>query len=474
MNDRSSLKKQELEHLRKVYAEHPELVEQYTFYDDEETLAKVGIRIPEKDSFPNGYLKLWPQDFIVEEIGLDGTVYTIEYERTLNEGVYAVKPGDQTIYATLVKCGVSTIEAIDEILKITGALPEQIQYAGIKDKDAITAQRISFRNIPLEKIAPIRSPHFFLKDVASGKGAVGKSELKGNRFTILVRTESGFPTSDSFYVFTKHLKMATQQGFYNFYYLQRFGNPRLNNYLVGLSILKGDYKKAVHDAITLSGSRENAYFKNLRYKLSGCFGDWKMMESLMSPLPLIFGTELKMVRHLLNTPDDYIGALNSIRDQVQLWVYAISSFVFNQKISDLIARDFEIPSELPLLLSREKNDWAPYTDSLKELDIFPPPFHHLRPFPFLQLRHRTVPAVEQATFHDAQIIPEGIVLSFTLNKGGYATTLLSHMFNITSGFPPPDISSDLALPRDTLGPCLEYFKDSIRPKNQDLTQEEDK
>lgn len=466
-SDRQTDKNQEHEILAQVALEHPELFERRSYIEDDTLLREFGITIPGKQSFSAGYLKLWPEDFIVEEVSPEGEVYTVTKENVLTEDtVIEYAP---TLFATLVKCGVSTIEAIDDMAVQLGCDRSAIGYAGIKDRDALTAQRISFRKISPQKIKRLSSPYFFLKDISASKGTVATAGLKGNRFTLLIRTPQTFFQKDSLDIFSQNLTRVQEQGFSNFFYLQRFGTPRLRNYVWGLSILRGEYKEAIFDVFTYEAPRELTYFKILRNECGKRFGDWAALEELIASFPIIFRHELKLVRYLKDHPDDYAGALAAISDQTVLWVYALASRYFNEHLSTLVASDTPLPSTLPLMLGFNKKSWTPYEAELKRDSIFPPPFENLKLFPFLQIRDRSLPTSDRPTILGVQACDQGLVLSFELGKGQYATTFLSHLVNLVSGKPPEYLNTERMDTKKTLGEgsiteTLDYFAPIIRSK----------
>jgi hypothetical protein len=98
--DRFHLRQEELKRIEEAKAAHPELFIERSIVEDAELLSKFGIVIPGKEALPKGYLKLWPEDFIVEE-RIDGGVREI----TSTQAPLPESP-DPTLYATLVKCGV--------------------------------------------------------------------------------------------------------------------------------------------------------------------------------------------------------------------------------------------------------------------------------------------------------------------------------------------------------------------------------
>src|SRR3989344_3880380 len=161
----------------------PNLFPENTWVDNGEILETLGIYIPGKKLLPRGFLKIMPSDFLVEEISENGAQTDIDVVETNP----VPDEAGRMVYATLVKCGLSTLEAVEELANLLGINKDKIQYAGIKDKDAITSQKISIREISKEQVLSVSSPHFILKRIHTGKGVVEKGGLKGNRFSILIR-----------------------------------------------------------------------------------------------------------------------------------------------------------------------------------------------------------------------------------------------------------------------------------------------
>ncbi len=436
-------KKIENQNLKEAIKKMPRFFETKTFIDNQNYLEKYGLFIPGKKKFPQGYLKLWPQDFIVEEISLDGELQTV-FPDKFRHKQKDLLPEDPVIYATLVKCGLSTIEVVEELAKTLKIEPEAIKYAGIKDKHAITSQLISIKNISAEKIHQASNSHFFIKNIFSGRKEIYLGALKKNQFTILIRTGSDFKKEE----FLKRLKEIERNGFYNFFYLQRFGIPRLINPYCGLAVLKGDYEGAVKTAICRPGERELFYFQSLRKEIEKLWGDWEEIEGILDLFPFTFQDERELISYLIQKPGDFIGALNQIPRVVQLWLTSFAAFLFNQKLASYLKSGEKPLPALPLILSSEKKDWLFYEDFLKKLDIFSVTFalKNIKPFPEISLKSHKQKTKERVEVLSYKIIPEGVILNFNLPKGCYATTFLSHLFNLVSGALPKGFSN---LPIDT-------------------------
>lgn len=464
MEERADIKRREMQFLAAEYQKRPELFEQLSYLEDAEFLHEFGIVIPGKEGFLPGTLKLWPEDFIVEEVGPDGALTEVRE-------VAASEPGEgPTVYATLVKCGLSTLEAVDDLCRKLGLERQDISYAGIKDKDALTSQRISLRRTTLEAVQAVSSQHFFLTGLRCGKGVVEKGRLRGNRFTVLVRTQTSLDEPNNARMVAAVLAKVRDQGFYNFFYLQRFGTPRLRNYEWAYHILRGDYEHAVRDILTAPSDRELGYFKELRGRIEAAFGNWAEVQNILEPFPLMLVHERKIVEHLASHPGDYAGALKTIPDQITLWIYALASLFFNQKISEYLRKGKEPPERLPFILSDDRHDVDLYRDILQRYGLYPLPFKNLRPFSIV-LKKRDAPTKDRIQGLRGEVLPEGLLLRFELGKGQYATTFLSHLFNLTAGGIPQGISHErvdttAALKKASLEPILERFASVIRVKRE--------
>jgi tRNA(Glu) U13 pseudouridine synthase TruD len=463
-SDRFEQKEAEFKKLQAEYLNKPELFKEQSIVEDSSLLSPLGIEIPGKEFFPKGYLKLWPEDFIVEERS-EGSIQSVQ-------STPALPPTElsPTYYATLVKGNISTFEAINDIAKQLNIRPEDLSFAGLKDKNAITSQRISIRRAKPDALAKLSSPYYYFSNWESGKGVIQRGNLEGNHFSILVRTEKEFFNPENFSRFAPHLKHVKENGFANFFYLQRFGTSRLRNYVWALLILHGKYEEAIHDFLCYAGPNELPYFQELRKSLKDDVPNWDAIYAKLSEYPIIFEQELAVVQHLRQHPTDFTGAFQKIPEQITFWLYALSSLFFNKKISEYLLQEKPLPPTLPFFLSKNKEDLDPYKKMLSDLGITVTSFQNLRPFPQIILKNRTAPTMCDVKIYNAQLIDDvGISLEFDLGKGSYATTMLSHMFNLVGGIPMPSFSKERVDVKAILGHAplastLEYFSTVIKPK----------
>ncbi|HLC99723.1 MAG TPA: tRNA pseudouridine(13) synthase TruD [Patescibacteria group bacterium] len=424
-----ALWQQEQIYLQSVKEKHPELFVKKPEIEETDTLSRVGISMPFIDR-PLGYLKHHPFDFIVEEIQKNGDVSTVDYAPFTAEPV-----GDEqrTIYADLVKVGVSTVDAVKELCRGLSIEERQVGIAGIKDATALTSQRVSIRGVSIESLSGAQFASLFLKNIHADKGAINIGDLLGNRFTLFIRTEQGINQDD----LMDKINDLGKNGFWNFYWLQRFGN-RLLSHWWGLLLFQGNYKEVVRSYMCDPGPRELPAIAFARQEAGNDFGNWEKMKNILSPFCYSLRHELILLEYLSKNPNNFLGALKLIPEQIKLWTYAYASYLFNRFLSTYATNHGSYTAKLPLILSPDQRDRQLYQPFLAA-DRIPKQFEqNIRPFNFIRFARREVKTRVIPIIHGVKILSEGIIISFDLEKGAYATTFLAHLFTLVSGLPVPE------------------------------------
>ncbi len=335
---------------------------------------------------------------------------------------------------------------------------DQIGYAGIKDKNAITSQRISFRNISIREIRSIKSKFFFLKDISHQKQQIQNGDLLGNRFTILIRKREGEKINEE--TLSKNILEISHNGFPNFFYTQRFGSFRLASHLWGEKMIKGEYLDTIKEFLTLPYHEGCAFYKNLRLKALDVFGNWSEMKKIYEPFPIFFENEIKFLNYMEKNQDDMLGGLKVIKDQVQLWVYAFASFLFNKKLSNVILSN-ETKEKLSLVYSN--SDF--YKDELLNLNMYPLSFEKIKEFNFNLSSNKDLETRTKVKFNKVYTTDKNILMEFDLGKGSYATSMLANIINIVSG--PPNgfgkerIDVKKSLGKENISNILGFFSEVI-------------
>lgn len=262
----------------------------------------------------------------------------------------------------LHKENIDTLQAIAALSHQLNMKPALFAYAGTKDKRARTSQWISVRKIEPSRICQaakkcqgIRVGNFkFIPET------LRLGNLKGNRFRVALRSIKGERDE-----IEKSLERFRDQGFINYYGLQRFGNcQKIPTYMIGKALLAGEFKEAC-ELILHEREGEPFYMQTMRK----CYAETK---SAAKALKCLHSTntcvEARLLHGLVKQGDsNYLHALlNLPRNMLMLYTHSYQSFLFNQIASkrrelslDVIEGDLIFtenpPAEVVDLIDEEAN-----------------------------------------------------------------------------------------------------------------------
>ncbi|MSR85196.1 tRNA pseudouridine(13) synthase TruD [Candidatus Uhrbacteria bacterium] len=443
----SHLREQEHALVEAIRAEHPERVERMVSPDPDIILGRIGITYL-SPARPSGYIKLFAHDFLVEEVSRDGSIVSLSHASPFESN-----EDERTLWADLIKANISGFNATNDLAHLLKIEPGQIGFAGIKDAVAVTSQRVSLRGVKKELAETLEHEHMMLRPVRYGNGAIQPGELSGNRFTIVVRTAPD-QSIDTL------MKQLGQDGFLNFFGSQRFG-PRLIAQRLGQKLLQDDTDGALQIFFGEPGLFDVPLYHDLRKALGEAYGDWGQMLAIAENFPFTLSNEIKVLKALQRDPMKTRLALAQIQEQVKMWVYGYGSWVVNRYLSELVEQGKNIPDEIPLALMEQ--GLPPEYQHLFEHDGTENYLEQLKKFPYVQAAKRGIPGRIKLTDLKWQEIPQGWVVRFSLPKGAYATSCLSHMFRLYSGWPIPEwvkkeeVDALAAVENGTIAPLREKF-----------------
>ncbi len=163
------------------------------------------------------------QDFCVEELP-----------------AYVPSGDGDHLYLWLEKENISTMEAVKRLAQALGRRDRDFGYAGLKDARAVTRQWVSIEHVDPEVLAKLDIPDLRLLEITRHGNKLKVGHLRGNRFKILLR---GAKQEDAVHL-QANLEHFALHGVPNYFGEQRFGK-RGANLDKGLKILQsGKPKKA--------------------------------------------------------------------------------------------------------------------------------------------------------------------------------------------------------------------------------------
>ncbi|MBI4598606.1 tRNA pseudouridine(13) synthase TruD [Candidatus Uhrbacteria bacterium] len=464
----NKLWEQEQQFLKQEQQKSPEL-----FVNEKKTpdqlLERIGILSYPKD-LPKGYIKYSPLDFIVEEIQTDGTVVTVDGDAAEHS-----PEGNAVIHADLIKLGISTSDAVQRISEALHLGPRQIGYAGTKDAMALTGQRISIQGASPDAIGSLSLDQLFLKNLKGSNGSIQGGDLKGNRFTLFIRTEDRFDQE----AFTKRVEKAGAEGIPNYVGSQRFGAPRFLAHAFGMHVLRGETKAAVEKWLTKTSPFELPYFGRVREGWKTRFGNWEAMQADIRELPHTFQVESLLLEALKGQAGGNVfgKAVSALPQQIGTCLQAYGNYLVNAVLSEAEAAGRRLPETIPLLMSQNPEAKAFYALWLKQhgTENY---LERMREYGLGNALGKlsTIPSRIYPEMRGCQFLSEGVILSFDLPKWApYATTVLMALFDVTTEKPAPDWVKTTEIDTKTVLQIgsLDGVRNRFQPVIQELLQRQE-
>jgi tRNA pseudouridine13 synthase len=383
------------------------------------------------DSYPGigGRIKVEPEDFVVEEIPL-----------------YHPSGSGQHVYVFLEKRRLSTYQVVNAFARRLEVPTRDIGYAGLKDAQAVTRQTISIDGVEPGRVEALDIPGIKILWVNRHRNKLKIGHLAGNRFTLKVRgvSREAQPVAEAV------LDELRQRGVPNYFGEQRFG-VRGNTHLLGWTLLRGDAQAFAHEYLGHPQPGEYPQVQAARAAFDA--GDYA---ATLAQWPSSLAEERRMLATIVKSEGDVQRALRVLdKTMARLFVSAYQSHLFNRLLAQrirsmdrveqgdvafihasgaaFVVEDpqveqprvdrFEISPSGPLFgpkaLLAEGEPGRQERKLLGESGLSLAEFR----LPGIKLRGARRPL--RIPLNDVQVSwDEGLILSFRLPAGGYATEVL--------------------------------------------------
>ncbi|MEM1565585.1 MAG: tRNA pseudouridine(13) synthase TruD [Candidatus Bathyarchaeia archaeon] len=286
-----------------------------------------------------GAIKRFPEDFLVEEILLNGSRAEIEAPKIKPYTPHGDNAQQRFLLCVLVKRNWDNFQAIKAIAHKLGISTNRISIAGIKDAEAVTAQHITIEDVNTSDVEKIQIKGLKVRPIGYFHTKLSPYHLLGNSFTITVRALSHTKREilERITSIVEEIKMLG--GMPNFYGHQRFGTIRPITHLVGKALVKGNFRRAVMLFLAKPSPNEHPKSREARKEL------WKTgdFEKAMKNFPKSLYYERLMLRHLAKKPKDFVGAFRQLPAKLRtLFPQAYQAYIFNKVLSRRIIQGLPI------------------------------------------------------------------------------------------------------------------------------------
>lgn len=281
-----------------------------------------------------GVLKRFPEDFVVEEVLVDGSKAEVSPSMSGETKTLNFSTTDKRcLLGVLVKRNWDTFLAVKAVAKSLGISPTRIRTAGIKDAKAVTAQYITVEGMGVESLSKVKVKGIELRHVGYFRGEISPRFLLGNDFHIVVRAVRHSKSAVKSRIEKIIEEIESLGGVPNFFGHQRFGTLRPITHLVGKALIQRKFRKAAMIFLVKPSRYEHPESRRARETLKAT-QDFKKALKIF-PRNLRF--ERLMLEHLAEKPEDYVGAFRRLPNNLlRLFVQAYQAYLFNKFLSERI------------------------------------------------------------------------------------------------------------------------------------------
>lgn len=264
-----------------------------------------------------GKLRSQPEDFIVTEIS--------NYPKKSKTGKFLI--------ADVTTKNWETNLFVRELSNKLHISRQRINFAGTKDKRAVTTRVISIYKVTSDQVSNINIKNVKIENAYRSDFPVKIGNLAGNKFDIVIRNINKNIGIESVENIINYLEESG--GFPNFYGIQRFGIIRPITHIVGKFIVKDDFEKAVMKYVGNPMKEEDAE----SFKQRERFEKTRDCSEALKSYPNNLNFEKAILNKLVNNPNNYVGALKELPNNLlTMFIYAYQSYLFNRILSERIRR----------------------------------------------------------------------------------------------------------------------------------------
>ncbi len=279
-----------------------------------------------------GRIKASVEDFFVEEVLVDGSKANVNGE-VPSRVLGSTAQGQRFLLCVLIKRNWDTFIALKNIAKSLGIDQARVQFAGIKDAKAVTAQHITIENILMEDAAKVAIKEIEVHPVGYIREMLSVFYLLGNNFTITIKSVTDLEETIEQNITQTMQELDAVGGIPNFFGHQRFGTTRPITHLVGKALVRGKFEEAAMLFLAKPSVHEHPGSRQARQDLQLTRNFKQARENF--PKQLRF--ERMMLNHLANNPEDFVGAFQKLPLKLQaLFVQAHQSYLFNRFLSERV------------------------------------------------------------------------------------------------------------------------------------------
>jgi tRNA pseudouridine13 synthase len=298
----------------------------------------IGIEVYATSSLGvGGVIRQRVEDFVVREVLVDGSEAGITLpERNVEQGALGSSSVENRyLLCVLVKRNWDTFLAVKAVARQLSISTRRVQFAGIKDAKAVTAQHITVEDVSAEEIRKVQAKDIEIYPIGYFRSKLSSYYLLGNHFHITIRAISHSNSKIKERITKTIAELKVIGGVPNFFGHQRFGTTRPITHLVGKALVQQNFEKAAMLYLAKPSPHEHPESRWAREQLQKT-QDFKQA---LKNFPKKLHYEHLMLNHLAKKPDDFIEAFRKLPPKLRrLFPQACQAYLFNKFLSKRIEK----------------------------------------------------------------------------------------------------------------------------------------
>ncbi len=272
-----------------------------------------------------GKIKHRYSDFVVQEVSLDGEISRILLENQQEEiQIPENKENKQFLHCTLQKTNTDLQNAIKRLCLNLQCGKSRIGFAGLKDKRAVTSQKISMYQPDGSLLQNFHQNMVKIFDFSWQDKKIDLGDLLENKFAITIRNVN--KDEEEIRKIVEQFQKEIEGGIPNAFGEQRFGGIRQITHKVGKLFLQERFKEAVLLYLAYCHGEEDEQTKEARTLA----GEEKYKDAFKKFQGNNFRYERAILNALIKNPNDFVGAFQQMpKNLLILFTHAYQSYLFN-------------------------------------------------------------------------------------------------------------------------------------------------
>lgn len=243
-----------------------------------------------------------------------------------------------------------TMECMNVLAKLVHAKASNFTYAGTKDRRAVTIQRVAVKRVYSKQLSNLKLKNMAVGNFCYKDEDIRLGDLSGNKFSIVIRD-----IRESDEQINICCKSLSEEGFINYFGLQRFGTGNISTCAIGKALLQSNFEAAINLILHYNESDADRFQSSAKKIWQAKKNAKKAFSAVRSKTSIESKVLEKLSKQGVNY--NYYNAFMALpRNNRLLYLHSYQSLIWNKMVSRRLEELGIVPCLGDLVLCKEKNE----------------------------------------------------------------------------------------------------------------------